>query len=288
MTDDISIQLSPRQLRFEMSTVACQSKAESEAFVSTVALFEIFSQSPKEEKAYLRLPSVWRDFWVEMSQALKEKEDASDRTTLRRLSQIISDSSPAPLAQDAEIHPTSTNGATSVSIDHLYPVTRKASPKQISNSWADKISTPSYQRMVAPRRALPISQYQHNILNAVKDNQVVIVCGSTGCGKSTQVPAYIMEHELSQGRPCKIYCTEPRRISAISLARRVSEELGEKRNEVGTLRSLVGFAVRLDSRVNEQTRLVYATTGIVMRMLESTDGLNEVTHLILDEVHERM
>jgi ATP-dependent RNA helicase DHX29 len=106
-------------------------------------------------------------------------------------------------------------------------------------------------------------------------------------GKSTQVPSFILEHQLSQGKQCKIYCTEPRRISAISLARRVSEELGERKNDLGTSRSLVGYAIRLESNTSKETRLVYATTGIVMRMLEGSNDLRDITHIILDEVHER-
>lgn len=101
------------------------------------------------------------------------------------------------------------------------------------------------------------------------------------------MPAFILEHELLKGKPCKIYCTEPRRISAISLARRVSEELGERKNDLGTSRSLVGYAIRLESNTSKETRLVYATTGIVMRMLEGSNDLREVTHIVLDEVHER-
>lgn len=97
----------------------------------------------------------------------------------------------------------------------------------------------------------------------------------------------MLEHQLSQGKPCKVYCTEPRRISAISLARRVSEELGENRNDLGTNRSLVGYSIRLEANTSRETRLVYATTGIVMRMLEGSNDLSEVTHLVLDEVHER-
>jgi ATP-dependent RNA helicase DHX29 len=96
-----------------------------------------------------------------------------------------------------------------------------------------------------------------------------------------------LEDQLSRGKPCKIYCTEPRRISAISLARRVSEELGERKNELGTSRSLVGFAIRLESSTSKETRLVYATTGIVMRMLEGSNDLKDITHIVLDEVHER-
>jgi len=101
------------------------------------------------------------------------------------------------------------------------------------------------------------------------------------------VPSYILEHELSKGKPCKIYCTEPRRISAISLARRVSEELGERRNDLGSSRSLVGYAIRLESNTSKENRLVFATTGIVMRMLEASNDLRDITHIVLDEVHER-
>ncbi|KAM0295619.1 hypothetical protein ACHAO9_000700 [Fusarium lateritium] len=81
--------------------------------------------------------------------------------------------------------------------------------------------------------------------------------------------------------------SEPRRISAISLARRVSEELGENKNDLGTNRSLVGYSIRLEANTSRETRLVFATTGIVMRMLEGSNDLQEVTHLVLDEVHER-
>lgn len=106
-------------------------------------------------------------------------------------------------------------------------------------------------------------------------------------GKSTQVPSFILENELSNGRNCMIYCTEPRRISAISLARRVSQELGENKSELGTASSLIGYSIRLESKTSKETRLVYATTGIVMRMLESSQDLKDITHLVLDEVHER-
>ncbi|KAI4251414.1 MAG: hypothetical protein L6R42_008394 [Xanthoria sp. 1 TBL-2021] len=141
--------------------------------------------------------------------------------------------------------------------------------------------------MMRQRKNLPIWGFKEEILQTILGHQTVIVCGETGCGKSTQVPSFILEHELSLGRACKVYCTEPRRISAISLARRVSEELGERKSDVGTSRSLVGYAIRLESKLVRETRLVYATTGIVMRMLEASDDLQEITHLVLDEVHER-
>jgi ATP-dependent RNA helicase DHX29 len=83
----------------------------------------------------------------------------------------------------------------------------------------------------------------------------------------------------------------------------VSEELGERKNDLGTFRSLVGYAIRLESNTTKETRLVYATTvsqleafldqllkqkqGIVMRMLEGSNDLKDITHIVLDEVHER-
>ena len=67
----------------------------------------------------------------------------------------------------------------------------------------------------------------------------------------------------------------------------MSEELGENKGDLGTPRSLVGYSIRLEASVSRETRLVYATTGIVMRMLEGSNDLREVTHLVLDEVHER-
>ena len=141
--------------------------------------------------------------------------------------------------------------------------------------------------MLYSRMQLPMWQYRQQVVDTVEQNQVVIICGETGCGKSTQVPSFLLEHQLIMGRSCKIYCTEPRRISALSLAKRVSEELGEGKGDLGTSRSLVGYSIRLEANVSRETRLVYATTGIVMRMLEGSNDLQEITHLVLDEVHER-
>lgn len=126
------------------------------------------------------------------------------------------------------------------------------------------------------RQSLPIFKYRDHILSVLDSSQIFVLSGETGCGKSTQVPAYLLEHCLSKGEPCKIYVTEPRRISAISLAERVSAEMGEPKGAVGGNESLVGYAIRLESNVGRNAKLVYATTGIVLRMLEGT-AFNEIT-----------
>ena len=102
-------------------------------------------------------------------------------------------------------------------------------------------------------------------------------------GKSTQVPAFILEDQLSRGKPCKVYCAEPRRISAISLAQRVSQELGDTLGAVGTPASLVGYSVRLESYISRNTRLAYITYGIAIRMLEG-DGKQGDSGIAFDEI----
>jgi ATP-dependent RNA helicase DHX29 len=102
-------------------------------------------------------------------------------------------------------------------------------------------------------------------------------------GKSTQVPAFILEDHLSRGKSCKVYCAEPRRISAISLAHRVSQELGDTPGAVGTPASLVGYSVRLESYISRSTRLAYITYGIAIRMLEG-DGKQGDSGIAFNEI----
>ena len=281
-----------RHLKLSMISIACTDALQAEAFISTVALFLIFASSPREEKAHLRLPAVWRDFWTELMVKRQEEKDTEDKKILREIRSMV-EGNAANDSGVAHDHSTLVNGgilekgdprtkAFESSISVSIPLV-----DEIKQIWIAKASSSSYQEMLRSRKSLPIWEFKNELLQAIEEHQIVIICGETGCGKSTQVPSYIIEHELSSGRPCRVYCTEPRRISAISLARRVSEELGEKKGDVGTYKSLIGYAIRLESNVTTQTRLVYATTGIVMRMLERSDDLGDITHLVLDEIHER-
>ncbi|KAL8952548.1 MAG: hypothetical protein Q9222_001538 [Ikaeria aurantiellina] len=280
-----------RHIHVEMLTEATPDSAQSEAYVSTVALFLVFSSIPKEEKASLRLPSVWKDFWQDLTMLKRSRDFDIDRDELRDIRRLVSDTRiEGSKAQHASDTPM-TNGLSKTkghsepeSVEHG---TGQQLPEQLKTVWLSKSTTSTFIKMLQYRKTLPIWSFKERILQTIDTHQIVIVCGETGCGKSTQVPSFILEHELSLGRACKIYCTEPRRISAISLARRVCEEFGERKADLGTLRSLVGYAIRLESRLTSETKLVYATTGIVMRMLEATDDLQEITHLVLDEVHER-
>ncbi|GER32891.1 RNA helicase family protein [Striga asiatica] len=139
------------------------------------------------------------------------------------------------------------------------------------------------QGMVKFRRSLPAYKERETLLNAISQNQVVVVSGETGCGKTTQLPQYILESEIeaARGAACSIICTQPRRISAISVAERVAAERGE---EIG---ESVGYKVRLEGMRGRDTRLLFCTTGILLRRLLVDRNLRGTTHVIVDEIHER-
>ncbi|XP_022021050.1 DExH-box ATP-dependent RNA helicase DExH5, mitochondrial isoform X1 [Helianthus annuus] len=139
------------------------------------------------------------------------------------------------------------------------------------------------QKMLEFRRSLPAYKEKDAILNSISKNQVVIISGETGCGKTTQVPQFILESEINsmRGATCSIICTQPRRISAMSVSERIAIERGEKLGEN------VGYKVRLEGMKGKNTRLLFCTSGVLLRRLLVDRDLKGVTHVIMDEVHER-
>lgn len=287
----VEVASSPNKFVFKMTETATPDDTQSQAFIATTALFLVFGSSGKEEKVSLRLPSQWRDLWNEYAEAKKNETDAHDRTAIRELRSLVrkrrdqEEEDGVLLSGAFRGRNNGRNGAENA--DALAEKRASIDPSFYQNIWQKKSSSHKYQMMLQSRMQLPMWHFRQQVVDTVEQEQVVIICGETGCGKSTQVPSFLLEHQLSQGKPCKVYCTEPRRISAISLARRVSEELGEGKGDIGSPRSLVGYSIRLEANTSKETRLVYATTGIVMRMLEGSNELKEITHLVLDEVHER-
>lgn len=114
---------------------------------------------------------------------------------------------------------------------------------------------PSHCLHQTQRQGLPIASFRDEIVNTLAKSQVLVLSGETGCGKSTQLPSFILEDHLSRGVPCKIFVTEPRRISAISLAERVSRELGDKGVDAADNGDggLVGYSIRLESKIGKNT-----------------------------------
>uniref|UniRef100_A0A8C6CIC6 DExH-box helicase 34 n=1 Tax=Moschus moschiferus TaxID=68415 RepID=A0A8C6CIC6_MOSMO len=126
------------------------------------------------------------------------------------------------------------------------------------------------------RAALPIAQYGHRILQTLKEHQVVVVAGDTGCGKSTQVPQYLLAAGFSH-----VACTQPRRIACISLAKRVGFE------SLSQYGSQVGYQIRFESTRSAATKIVFLTVGLLLRQIQREPSLPQYQVLIVDEVHER-
>ncbi|XP_063539253.1 probable ATP-dependent RNA helicase spindle-E [Cydia strobilella] len=128
---------------------------------------------------------------------------------------------------------------------------------------------------------LSINSSKTDILDRIRGFPVVIIEGPTGCGKTTQVPQWILDDCHMHRRACKIIVTQPRRIAAMSIAKRVAQERGW---DVG---GVVGYQVGLENRTSNDTRIHYVTTGVLLQKLVNAKTMNEYTHIILDEVHER-
>jgi len=152
------------------------------------------------------------------------------------------------------------------------------------NSWRSSSEGAEWQKS---RGNLPASALREQLREKLQSQDVLVVSGETGSGKTTQVPQFILENETEagQGGKCSVLCTQPRRIAAISVAERVASERGEP--APGERGSAVGYAVRLDSATTSDTRLLFCTTGILLRRLASDPALSTVTHVVVDEVHER-
>lgn len=164
-----------------------------------------------------------------------------------------------------------------------------ARSQEILRQWKEKQSTPAQQQMLASRQSLPAWAMQQAIIQAVNSHQVTIISGETGSGKSTQSVQFVLDDMIRRelGAAANIVCTQPRRISALGLADRVSDE------RCGTVGHEVGYVVRGDSKVSYgSTKITFMTTGVLLRRMQTggnnvVDSLADITHVVVDEVHER-
>lgn len=152
------------------------------------------------------------------------------------------------------------------------------------NQHEEKLQCPDFRARYEARLKLPTMTQAEEIIRAVSLNQVILIVGSTGCGKTTQVPQLLLDDCIAKGigSSCHIICTQPRRISAITVAERVSYERGE------ALGQSVGYQIRLEScKPRERASIKYCTTGILLQQMQSDPLLHNVSVLVLDEIHER-
>ncbi|OTA94610.1 hypothetical protein M434DRAFT_394541 [Hypoxylon sp. CO27-5] len=157
--------------------------------------------------------------------------------------------------------------------------------------WQKRQNSVALKQMLAQRQKLPAWEARDLVISTVSENQVTIIAGETGSGKSTQSVQFILDDLYSKGfgNAANIICTQPRRISALGLADRVSEERCSK------LGQEVGYTIRGENKTSTQTKITFVTTGVLLRRLQTSGGrtedvvasLADVSHVVIDEVHER-
>ena len=136
--------------------------------------------------------------------------------------------------------------------------------------------------IVEQRRSLPIYKLKDEFIKKITDNQIVIVVGETGSGKTTQLTQYIAEAGFTTaGRDKMIACTQPRRVAAMSVAKRVAKEFG------CPLGQEVGYTIRFDNCTSERTVIKYMTDGMLLREAQIDPEMQVYSCIMLDEAHER-
>eukprot|EP00755_Sulcionema_specki_P029678 Sspe_Gene.18213::Locus_6529_Transcript_1_1_Confidence_1.000_Length_3509::g.18213::m.18213/K14442/DHX36, RHAU; ATP-dependent RNA helicase DHX36 len=142
-------------------------------------------------------------------------------------------------------------------------------------------NNPKYQKFAEFQATLPTYSHRQEILETIRQNSVVLICGDTGSGKSTQIPQYILDDAIQRGEGGRtnLIVTQPRRLTCVSLARRIAEE------RCDFIGDNIGYCIRLESRVGKTMNFV--TCGVLLRALNTSEKLAGISHLILDEVHER-
>ncbi|KAK4960167.1 Salivary acidic proline-rich phosphoprotein 1/2 [Elasticomyces elasticus] len=139
-------------------------------------------------------------------------------------------------------------------------------------------------KLLESRKQLPIWHRQKGIRDALREHNVLILSGETGSGKSTQIPQFLLDQPWCRSK--KIAVTQPRRVAAISLARRVAEEMGTPLGSSSPA-SKVGYSVRFDESTSPSTRIKFLTEGMLLQEILRDKALSQYSCVVVDEVHER-
>ncbi|EFZ04483.1 DEAD-like helicases superfamily protein [Metarhizium robertsii] len=133
------------------------------------------------------------------------------------------------------------------------------------------------------RMKLPVVSEEQRLMEAVHNNDIVVICGATGSGKTTQVPQFLYEAGYGSSdspTPGMVAVTQPRRVAAVSMSRRVAEELGDHSGSVA-------YQIRFEGTVSDKTAIKFLTDGVLLREIAQDIALRRYSAIIIDEAHER-
>uniref|UniRef100_A0A8D2P3F0 ATP-dependent DNA/RNA helicase DHX36 n=1 Tax=Zosterops lateralis melanops TaxID=1220523 RepID=A0A8D2P3F0_ZOSLA len=243
----------------------------------------------RQQRAVVRMDERREEQIVQLLNSVQTKNDKEQEA----MSWCPAPEQPAkvkPEAEKAPVRPRPTWEKTSLDLDVEYLCEKTEQDanldEQLKEELMKKRSDPRYIEMQRFREQLPSYGMREELVRLINNNRVTVISGETGCGKTTQVTQFILDDHIERGcgSACRIVCTQPRRISAISVAERVAAERAEG---CGNGRS-TGYQIRLQSRLpRKQGSILYCTTGIVLQWLQSDKHLSSISHVVLDEIHER-
>lgn len=165
-------------------------------------------------------------------------------------------------------------------IEKSYSAPTPAYTNPSTNQFTGMPYTPRFQELYKKRVGLPVWEYQDKFMELLNKNQIVVLVGETGSGKTTQIPQWCVEFVRSKGKR-GVACTQPRRVAAMSVAQRVSEEMDVH------LGQEVGYSIRFEDCSSPKTLLKYMTDGMLLREAMSDPLLENYGVVLLDEAHER-
>jgi ATP-dependent RNA helicase DHX29 len=281
---------------------------DAQHYLATRALYELNPNLPM----YRLLPPVFRDLWLSWLAGVKQEKDAEKQQSVdtkeRKMKNLVDvilsqrtvglvakttrdsfEVTPDVVTETPEVRDTLEDNVAAtwedkVSEPELQREEISAQGRKLQRSFCKKQVTLQYQSMLEARKSLPMFTYRQQLLKTIRENQVTVLCAETGAGKTTQCGQFLLEQALGGGvgDRISILCTQPRRVSAISVAERVSDEFCD-----ASVGETVGYHIRLESKRSARTKLLFCTTGVVLRRLQDDPLLEGVTHVLVDEVHER-
>jgi len=162
------------------------------------------------------------------------------------------------------------------------PLPLELQPTKNLNRRVASVAIERLPELQEARLKLPVVAEEQRIMEAIHENDVIVICGSTGSGKTTQVPQFLFEagYGSSKDTPGMIGITQPRRVAAVSMSKRVGDELGNHGKKVA-------FQIRFEGTVGSQTAMKFMTDGVLLREVSQDFLLKKYSAIIIDEAHER-
>ena len=273
---------------------------EAQNAVAARALYQLLPDQPLHRELAAPFAELWRS-WIEEAarsgtDEVRDREAAvssfvdsllAEVTTLRRSTADTDGSQSLGAAADDDVWEARETQpaprAAPVSAAHE----RAVANGRLRELLASRERNPAYADIMKQRASLPIALVRSDIAAALSCSDMLVVCGETGCGKTTQVPQYLLDDAIlrGDGTSCSIVVTQPRRVAAMSVADRVAFERLEA--APGAPGASVGYQVRLDAARTSATQLLFCTAGIMLRRLHGDPLLEGTSHVVVDEVHER-